>query len=72
MTTIIGNKYEILHKIGEGTFGKVFKGKNIRSNEDIAIKIQYKDIANVLRHEAKIYQRLKDISGVPIIRNFGL
>ena len=72
MPTIIGNKYEIHNIIGEGTFGRVFKGKNIRSKEDVAIKIQYKDIANILRHEAKIYQQLKDISGVPQIRNFGL
>ena len=71
MTTIIANKYEILESIGEGTFGKVFKGKNIRTNEHIAIKIQYKDIANVLRHEAKIYKYLKDISGIPQIRYYG-
>lgn len=71
MSTIIGNKYEIHDIVGEGTFGRVFRGINMRSKEEIAIKIQYKDIANVLRHEAKIYQRLKDISGIPQIRNFG-
>ena len=71
MSVIIANKYKILESIGEGTFGKVFKGKNIRTNENIAIKIQYKDIANVLRHEAKIYKQLKDISGIPQIRHFG-
>ena len=59
MATIISNKYEILNLLGEGTFGKVFKGKNIRSNEEIAIKIQHKDIENVLKHEAKIYKYLK-------------
>lgn len=69
--TIIANKYEIIEKIGEGTFGKVFKGKNIRTGEKIAIKIQAKDIANVLRQEAKIYKYLSDISGIPQIRNFG-
>ena len=72
MHPIIGNKYEIHDIIGEGTFGRVFRGSNIRTHEQVAIKIQYKDIANVLRHEAKIYQHLKDISGVPHIRNFGL
>ena len=71
MSIIISNKYEIIEKIGEGTFGKVFKGKNMRSDEYIAIKIQYKDIANVLKHEAKIYKFLKDISGIPHIRNYG-
>ena len=71
MSIIIGNKYEIMENIGEGSFGKVFKGINIRSNEEIAIKIQYKSIGNVLKHEAKIYKFLRDISGVPKIRNFG-
>ena len=71
MSVTIANKYEILEKIGEGTFGKVFKGKNIRSAEEVAIKIQYKDIKNVLKHEAKIYKYLRDISGIPHIRNYG-
>jgi len=71
MSIILGNKYQILEQIGEGTFGKVFKGKNIRSAEEIAIKIQYKEIANVLKHEAKIYNLLRDISGIPHIRNYG-
>jgi len=70
-TITIANKYEIIELIGEGTFGKVFKGKNIRSNEEIAIKIQHKDIENVLKHEAKIYRYLKDIIGIPQIRNYG-
>lgn len=72
MNVIIANKYEIIEKIGEGTFGKVFKGKNIRSGVNIAIKIQHKDIENVLKHEAKIYNYIKDISGVPIMRNYGV
>ena len=71
MATILANKYEIIDSIGEGTFGKVFKGKNIRTNQEIAIKIQHKNIANVLKHEAKIYKILQDVSGVPIIRNYG-
>jgi serine/threonine protein kinase len=71
MSTIIANKYEILEKLGEGTFGKVFKGKNMRSAEEIAIKIQHKDIENVLKHEAKIYKYLRDVSGIPRIRNYG-
>jgi serine/threonine protein kinase len=71
MLITIANKYEILEKIGEGTFGKVFKGKNIRTEERVAIKIQHKDIEKVLKHEAKIYKHLKDVLGIPVIRNYG-
>lgn len=71
MSYIISNKYQIIEQIGEGSFGKVFSGKHIRTDEPIAIKIQFKSIVNVLQHEAKIYKQLTDISGVPLLRNFG-
>ena len=71
MTTIIANKYEIISKLGEGSFGKVFKGRHIRSNEEFAIKIQHKEVTEVLKHEAKIYKYLQGICGVPFIRNYG-
>ena len=72
MTIIIGNKYEIINELGKGSFGKVFKGKNIRSNDEVAIKIQHKGITEILKHEAKIYKYLQDISGVPMIKNYGM
>ena len=37
--TIIGRKYKVANKIGSGSFGVVYKGINIRSNELVAIKI---------------------------------
>ena len=61
MTTIIANKYEIITKLGQGSFGKVFKGKHIRTGEEFAIKIHHKDIVDVLKHEAKIYKYLQGI-----------
>ena len=67
----IANKYQIIEQIGEGSFGKVFRGKHIRTEEEIAIKIQYKSIVNVLQHEAKIYKQLFNIDGIPILRNYG-
>jgi len=71
MTYIISNKYRLIEQIGEGSFGKVFLGKHIRTDENIAIKIQFKSVVNVLQHEAKIYKELIDISGVPLLRNYG-
>tara|TARA_B100001093_G_C26681427_1_gene950619 strand:- start:308 stop:1117 length:810 start_codon:yes stop_codon:yes gene_type:complete len=70
--TVISGKYEIIKNIGCGSFGKVFKSKNILTKEEIAIKIQYKDkIIDSLKHEAKIYQYLGNIKGIPTLRNFG-
>ena len=44
MSYIINKKYKIIDKIGEGTFGKIFKSININNNKELAIKIQYKDL----------------------------
>ena len=71
MSYLLSNKYEFIKNIGEGTFGKVFKAKNNKTNELIAIKIQYKNISNVLKNEAKIYNLLSDVSGIPKVRNYG-
>jgi serine/threonine protein kinase len=69
--SVIGN-YELIEEIGEGTFGKVFKAKHKRTNGIVAVKIQHKEQSLVLKHEAKIYKYLNDISGVPIMRNYGI
>lgn len=71
MTYTISNKYKVIRQIGEGAFGKVFLGKHIKTDQNIAIKIQFKSVVNVLQHEAKIYKQLFDISGVPLLRNYG-
>lgn len=67
----IGN-YKLLEEIGEGSFGKVFKAIHNRTENIVAVKIQYKEQSTVLKHEAKIYKYLNDISGVPIMRNYGI
>ena len=37
-------KYKIIEKIKEGSFGSIFKGENSRTKELIAIKFEPKDI----------------------------
>jgi len=70
---IISNKYEILEQIGEGGFGKIYKGRNIRTGENVAIKVE--PIANqtkLLKNETKIYQYLASGEGIPQIKWFGV
>ena len=65
-------KYKIIEKLSEGSFGKVYKGYNERTNEHVAIKSEPRNgTINSLKHEAKIYQFLSGIRGVPQLKWFG-
>ena len=69
---IIGNKFEIKRCIGSGTFGKIYEGVNIRSNELVAIKMEpLNSEVNSLKHETKIYQYLNGTDGIPSLKWYG-
>jgi len=70
---IISNKYEILEKIGEGCFGQIYKGRNIRTRESVAIKIEpIENGTKLLKNETKIYQYLAQGQGIPKVKWFGV
>ena len=59
---LIANKYKILlyDKLGHGSFGAIFKGKCIDTNEEVAIKIESKKCeCPQLKHEARILNTLQ-------------
>lgn len=69
---MIANKYIIIEKVKEGSFGSVFKGKNIRTAELVAIKFESKESEiKTLKNEAKIYQYLGKLDGFPQLKWFG-
>ena len=69
---LIANKYRIITKIGSGSFGSIFKGINVRTNEKVAIKIEnVSDELKLLKHESNIYRILSNIAGVPKIKWYG-
>ena len=56
---MIVNKYIITNKVSEGQFGKIYKGKHKRTNEDIAIKFEVCDNEiKLLKHETTILNYL--------------
>lgn len=68
----IENKYKINlnDKLGEGSFGIIYKGINTNTNKNVAIKIEKKS-KSLLINEARIYNLLKKIKGIPKFRSYG-
>ena len=70
---MINNKYEIIEKIGIGAFGNIYKGRNIRTNEMVAIKMEERihDI-QLLKNESRLYYYLNKCEGIPKIKWYGI
>lgn len=69
---MFANKYNLIEKISNGSFGTVFKAENIRTKEMVAIKIENKsETVKTLKNEAKIYQYLGKLDGFPQLKMFG-
>jgi len=69
---LINKKYKIINEIGRGSFGFIYKGQNIRTNEYVAIKIEpIKNNTKLLKNESVIYQYLNNNIGIPNVKWYG-
>jgi serine/threonine protein kinase len=71
MNVIVERKYTILSKLGQGSFGTIYKGINNLTQSKVAIKIEYNPPDCILTHEAKIYKYLEGKDGIPRLLSFG-
>jgi len=62
--------YEIIKKLGSGTFGIVYKAIDKSNNNEVAIKVEKKSKISRLKNEKDIYDLLKDHAGFPNIYKF--
>ncbi len=68
----MNKKYEFIERIGAGCFGAIYKGRNIRTGEQVAIKVEsIQSETRLLKNESIVYQYLKDCSGIPKVKWFG-
>ncbi|XWS18850.1 hypothetical protein CRYUN_Cryun32bG0080300 [Craigia yunnanensis] len=69
----VGNKYRLGRKIGSGSFGQIYLGTNIQTNEEVAIKLEnVKTKHPQLLYESKLYKILQGGTGIPNVRWFGV
>ncbi|ORZ14445.1 hypothetical protein BCR41DRAFT_377955 [Lobosporangium transversale] len=70
--TVIGGEYLVLGKIGEGSFGEVFRATHIATGVDYAIKREPINVAHPqLEHEFRMYEQLAGGVGIPKVHWFG-
>lgn len=65
------NDYKLLHKIGKGSYGEVWKAIHINKKKYVAIKIEKKSSKNTLKYETMILRYLKNIDNVIKSKYYG-
>ncbi|RAL51129.1 hypothetical protein DM860_005485 [Cuscuta australis] len=69
----VGNKFRLGRKIGSGSFGEIYLGTSIQTNEELAIKLEnVKTKHPQLLYESKLYRILQGGTGIPNVRWFGV
>ena len=72
LNKIFFTKYKPLGLIGEGSFGKCFKGINMQNNEEVCFKIEKKsNQKSFLKIESHALEELKGGKGIPDFYLFG-
>lgn len=62
------NRFQIVQKVGSGSFGEIYKGVNVVTGQEVAIKLERVDSKHPqLLREAAIYRTLQNIVGIPFI-----
>ncbi|WOG94165.1 hypothetical protein DCAR_0313458 [Daucus carota subsp. sativus] len=73
MEISVGNKFRLGKKIGRGYSGEIYSGTNMRTNEEVAIKLEsVKTKHPQLLYESKLYAHLHGGTGIPDIKWFGV
>ena len=73
MTLRIGGQFELQKKLGKGSFGELYQGVNIKTNELVAIKLEkLLAVQPMLYYEFLLYKKLQGQTGYSNIHFFGV
>ena len=66
---LINEKYTVVRRVGSGSFGQVFEGRDKDTLKTVAIKLEpVGTLHQYLLYEAKLMRSLHDIPGIPHVR----
>ncbi|XP_019234567.1 PREDICTED: casein kinase 1-like protein 2 [Nicotiana attenuata] len=69
----VGNKFRLGRKIGSGSFGEIYLGTNVQTNEEVGVKLEnVKTKHPQLLYESKLYKILQGGTGIPNLKWFGV
>ncbi|XP_040855982.1 casein kinase I-like [Ochotona curzoniae] len=69
---IVGGKYKLVRKIGSGTFGSIYLSVDVRTGEQVAVKLESQTIRYPrLLYESRCYTILQGGVGIPRLRWYG-
>jgi casein kinase 1 len=69
----VGGKYRLGRKIGHGSFGDIYLGTNIQTNEEVAVKLEKIRCSHPqLLFESRLIRALQGVAGVPFLHWFGV
>ena len=67
----IFNKYKLIRKLGQGSFGSIYESQSMNSNNLYAIKLEDMKQEQYILEEESIFLSYLDIPCVPKIKSFG-
>lgn len=72
MNMTVGSNFELIRKIGAGSFGQIYIGEDVRNNKKVAIKLESRK-TNVpqLSYESKLYVLFSGCPSVPRLHWYG-
>jgi casein kinase 1 len=69
----VGGKYRLGRKIGHGSFGDIYLGINIQTNEEVAVKLEKVRCSHPqLLYESRVLRILQGGAGIPVLHWYGV
>ncbi|KAF1993985.1 kinase-like protein [Amniculicola lignicola CBS 123094] len=68
----IKEKYQLERRLGAGSFGEVYQGRDLQTGQEVALKLEHVNIdRSLLENENDIYEKLSGGPGIPQVYWYG-